>query len=184
MASQHNTPHKKTFGGTGMNTHGVKPTLTAQMLNWIQQRNNMGMYPRYTDIHDKYKEFSSGSNSFSHHLPNLRNKNTERPCKRYIIKHHSRIDGKNLVGYKVMYREVHAHLESLRKLQSRLNNWLYSTRKNGLHEHETFYTVQRYLNRVRLCIVECTNDPAYHMSRPTLMSFNNMYNTYNITKAN
>jgi len=161
--------------------HNEKQTLTAQMLGWIQLKNTQGIYPTYTQINNKYKDFSNGSNSFSHHLPNLRNEQTERTCRRFIVKHKRRIDGKNLVGYEVKYRQVHTHLEGLKKLRSRLNNWLYSTRKNGLHEHETFYTVQRYLNNVNTCIDECNTNAYYHVSRPTLKSFNNMYNTYNIT---
>jgi hypothetical protein len=160
----------------------TKQTITARMLDWVQAENDEGRYPRYTDLDNKYKEIS-GSVSMSHHLPNWRNENTQRKCTRYLVKIEafpSKFEG----NYMIKYREVHPRLEGLRKLRSRLNNWLYTTRKNGLHEHETFYTVQTHLKSVQANILACNQHTTYMITKDTLLLFNNLYNTYNITKAN
>jgi len=55
--------------------------ITNHLLDWVFDNGPVS----YTDIHKEYRRYS-GSNSFSHHLPNLSNSNTTRPCTRYIIK--------------------------------------------------------------------------------------------------
>ncbi len=160
----------------------TKQTITERMLDWVEAENDEGRYPRYTDLDNKYKEIS-GSVSMSHHLPNWKNENTQRQCTRYLKKVEA-FPSKHVGKYMLMRRQVHPRLEGLRKLRSRLNNWLYVTRKNGLHEHETFYTVQDYLKKVNSHIDTCSINTAHTIDKHTLKTFNNMYNTYDIIKAN
>lgn len=157
-------------------------TITERMLDWVEAENDEGRYPRYTDINNHYKRMS-GSNSMSQHLPNWKNEDTQRKCTRYLKKVEA-FPSKFTGNYMVKRREVHPRLEGLRKLRSRLNNWLYVTRKNGLHEHETFYTVQTHLKSVIEHISNCTSYPTYKITKVRLTQLNSMYNTYNITKAN
>ncbi len=56
-------------------------SITEHMLDWIFDNGPVS----YTDMETEYKRFSR-SNSFSHHLPNLSNQFTTRPCSRFIIK--------------------------------------------------------------------------------------------------
>ncbi len=56
-------------------------SITEHMLDWIFENGPVS----YTDMDNEYKRFSH-SNSFSHHLPNLSNYYTNRPCSRFIIK--------------------------------------------------------------------------------------------------
>lgn len=56
-------------------------TITDHMLDWIFDNGPVS----YTDMNNEYMRYTK-SNSFSCHLPNLSNSNTNRPCRRFIIK--------------------------------------------------------------------------------------------------
>jgi len=56
-------------------------SITEHMLDWVFENGPVS----YTDMNKEYRRYSM-SNSFSHHLPNLRNVFTMRLCSRFIIK--------------------------------------------------------------------------------------------------
>jgi len=160
--------------------HNTKTTLTDQMLTWIDDRNGIhNVYPSYTAINNYYKKIS-GSNSFSHHLPNLRNERTQRTCGRYIKKLSKSWPIKHEVGgYMLKYRKVHPQLEGLNKLKKRLKYWLTSARKATLHPNSAdFLTAQDNLADVWKTIETCYADYNYTLHNDTLKHFNQLYNLY------
>ena len=157
--------------------------LTRLMLDYVQLENKEGRYPRYTDIEDYYKKITHGSNSFSHHLPNLRYAETQRPCGRWLKKNDPTQNTLYKGRYRVQYRKVHPRLDGLRKLRSRLNNWIHVNRKAGHTSHQSFYTVQDSLTELTKYINLCQSDASYTIYKHNLKEFNNLYNTYDV-KAN
>ena len=56
--------------------------IATHLLDWVFENGPVS----YSSIEDEYKRYTHGSNSFSHHLPNLRNVFTMRLCSRFITK--------------------------------------------------------------------------------------------------
>ena len=166
--------------------------ITRRILDYVEIENGVhphvsrgtgANYPRYTDIDNEYKDIS-GSNSFSHHLPNLRNERTERPCGRYLKKiehnHHSRHN--DLVGkYMVKYRKVHPRLEGLRKLCVRILKTLRQLKGDGT-DSNTWKRVNKDRDRVVYAIRACRGDYNYPITRETLMEYNELYRKYDPRK--
>ena len=160
--------------------------ITKRILDYVEIENGAhphisrakSNYPSWTDINNEYKDIS-GSNSFSHHLPNLRNENTERKCGRYLKKIEgfpSKFEGK----YIVKYRKVHPRLEGLKKLKDTILKTLRNVRGN-VDDIPTWGRVNRDRARVVDHIRACRADYNYPIAKDNLIEYNNLYRKYETT---
>jgi len=139
----------------------------------ISKRNDF--YPSWTELNNEYRDISGGSNSFSHHLPNLRNENTERKCGRYLKKIEgfpSKFEGK----YIVKYRKVHPRLEGLRKLMVRILKTFRQVKVDGLND--TWQRVNKDRENIQYMIRTCRGDYNYPVTKDNLIEYNNLYRKY------
>jgi len=145
--------------------------ITETILDWVEKENDEGRYPRYTDINNKYQRIS-GSDSFSHHLPNWRNKLTERPCGRYLKKIES-FPSNHVGNYTVKHSEVNPYLAKLKKLVYILtcayNDTGYTSSENS---------IQSKLNSVRDTLLRCKVDNNYKPDKQRLLKFNDYYRVH------
>jgi hypothetical protein len=56
--------------------------ITQEMLDFVERQGDA----TYTELKNHYRKITNGSNSFSHHLENMREADPNRRCKRYLIK--------------------------------------------------------------------------------------------------
>ncbi len=157
--------------------------ITKRVLDYVEIENGShphisrakSNYPSWTDINNEYKDIS-GSNSFSHHLPNLRNENTERKCGRYLVKIESfpsKFEGK----YMVKYRKVHPRLEGLRKLCVSILKTFRKIKVDGT-DSDTWHRVNKDRARVVNHISACRRNYDYPITKDNLIEYNNLYREY------
>tara|TARA_Y100000034_G_scaffold82881_1_gene99267 strand:- start:2764 stop:3300 length:537 start_codon:yes stop_codon:yes gene_type:complete len=148
--------------------------ITKRMLDYVENCNGEGNYPTWTQLNEKYVEVSGGSNSMSHHLLNWRNKLTERPCGRYLLKITS-FPSKFVDGYTVKYfnREVNPYIAKLKKLVHVLtcaaDEATYPSVTNN---------IQSKLNSVYDALQRCKTNSDYKPNKQRLLNFNDYYRMY------
>lgn len=71
--------------------------ITQELIDFIERQGDA----THTELHNHYVKITNGSNSFSHHLANLRNADPNRRCRRYIQKQGKRFCSGNYIVKKV-----------------------------------------------------------------------------------
>jgi hypothetical protein len=149
--------------------------ITKTMLDYVEvemgNNNTAYGYPSYTDLNNYYKQIS-GSNSFSHHLPNLRNENTERKCGRYIEKVKA-FPTEQVGKYMLKHREVNPYIAKLKKLVHVL-----TCAANEVTYPSVTNNIQFKLDSVYLTLQHCKTNSDYKPDKLCLLNFNDYYRSH------
>ncbi len=73
--------------------------IVQEMLDFIERQGDA----TFTEMHDHYRKITNGSNSFSHHLENMRKADPNRRCRRYIQKQGKRFCSGNYIVKYIKY---------------------------------------------------------------------------------
>jgi hypothetical protein len=158
--------------------------ITKRILDYVEVANGLHphisrgytSYPNWTELNNEYRDISGGSNSFSHHLPNLRNENTERPCGRYLKKIDA-FPAKHKGKYMLLYRKVHPRLKGLRKLCVSILKTFRQIKGDGT-DSGNWKRVNKDRARVVDHIRACRGDYNYPITKDNLIEYNNLYRKY------
>ena len=73
--------------------------ITQEMIDFVERQGDA----TFTEMHDHYRKITNGSNSFSHHLENMRKADPNRRCRRYLQKQGKRFCSGNYIVKYIKY---------------------------------------------------------------------------------